>query len=409
MRVTIPIDSLKTAVELAQKATVGGSSLPIFDAIFVRASGDVLELGATDQESFVSVDVAGAMVEAPGDGLIDPSLVLLALKAQAELLKAQESRAKRAGKTLSGAAAAATVELFSDGDNLRLTVGSTRPVVSPDRVSDPNEFPITPELGPQQSIQIETAVLAYALALTSSCRSTDGGRPNLTGTDIRFNAGDCTIAATDGHRLGLVTAKPGTVSGDDGTGGIIPLNAGDLLSEVITGATCTLHFGKGLVAYHAPALGNRGAVTLTMRLIDSQFPDFRRVIPEPDQAQTITAQTEDIFAAIEGVGKAEVGLAKKKGKKGVLYFATEAELPILRLSGDVLGEDGLQALVDATVRDGGAVRAGFNPTYFLNLSAVASEPSYHVQIIDSMRPFVITPANKTPGVDVMALISPMRI
>jgi len=407
MRVTIPIDSLKTAVELAQKATGGGTYLPILDALFVRASGDVLELGATDGESFVSVDVAGAMVEAPGDGLIDPSLVLLALKAQAELLKAQESRAKRAGKTLSGAAAA-TVELFSDGEKLRLKVGSTRPVVSPDRVSDPNEFPITPELGPQQSIQIETAVLAYALAVTSSCRSTDGGRPNLTGTDIRLDAGECTIAATDGHRLGLVTAKPGTVSGDDGTGGIIPLNAGDLLSEVITGSTCTLHFGKGHVAYHAPALGNRGAVTLTFRLIDSQFPDFRRVIPEPDQAQTITAQTEDIFAAIEGVGKAEVGLAKKKGEKGVLYFTTEAELPILRLSGAVLGEDGLQALVDATVRDGGAVRAGFNPTYFLNLSAVASEPSYHVQIIDSMRPFVITPANKTPGVDVMALISPMR-
>ena len=408
MRVTIPIDSLKTAVELAQKATGGSSYQPILNAIFVRASGDVLELGATDLESFVSVDVAGAMVEAPGDGLIDPSLVLLALKAQAELLKAQESRAKRAGKTLSGAAGA-TVELFSDGEKLRLKVGSTRPVVSPDGVSDPAEFPITPELGPQQSIQIETAVLAYALALTSSCRSTDGGRPNLTGTDIRLNAGECTIAATDGHRLGLVTAKPGTVSGDDGTGGIIPLNAGDLLSEVITGATCTLHFGKGLVAYHAPALGNRGAVTLTMRLIDAQFPDFRRVMPKLDLAKTITVQAEDIFAALEGIGKAEKAIAKKKDKKALLILETEADLPVLRVYGSVLGDDGLQALVDASVRDAGPFKAGTNPDYFLNLSAAAFEPIYTTQLIGANDPIVFRPATSTPGVEIVTMVMPMRL
>jgi DNA polymerase-3 subunit beta len=270
---------------------------------------------------------------------------------------------------------------------------------------------IGPAIG---SIQCETALLAYGLKTALFAVSDDDGRPNLTGVFLSAEDDRLTMVCTDGHRLGK-TAFPAAVSiatDSQRLNIIVPERGAELIQGIITGLATEIAVYAGDVQVTTPALGNRGQMTLTVRLIDASFPDYTRILPAPNPDKTIIVAAEDLCEAVQVICKTEISLAKQGNGKGLVRAETDGK-PGFKLwsahAQESSPDDFQLAIISSDARQQGAVKLGFNPNYWLDLCKVIEESSYSLQLIDGMSPVVIRPTDDPADLDTLFIIMPMRL
>ncbi|MGH8274866.1 MAG: DNA polymerase III subunit beta [Gammaproteobacteria bacterium] len=165
----------------------------------------------------------------------------------------------------------ATMRLNEEQGRLTLQAGSSRFVLG---ALAAEEFPVVGDIADGLSFEIQRTVLEELLRRTSFAMAQQDVRHYLTGLLLEVGGKRLRAVCTDGHRLALADAEkaPG-VSGEQAV--IIPRKAvmelERLLGQAEETVTVTLsprHARFGL-----------GALTLTSKLIDAQFPEYSRVVP----------------------------------------------------------------------------------------------------------------------------------
>ncbi|MEW5719734.1 MAG: DNA polymerase III subunit beta [Chloroflexota bacterium] len=264
---------------------------------------------------------------------------------------------------------------------------------------DAQEFPIIPSLGDGKKISLEPDTLREMIEQTTFAAATDESRPVLTGAVAKFEKDKVTFAAADGFRLSVRHA-PLSAAVEQPISVIIPAKAlqevarvsGDQEDPIVIAVT----ENKSQVLFK---LTNAEIVS---QLIDGQFPDFTRIIPDSHTTRT-TVTTSELQNAVKASSvfareamntvRLQIAPANEMGGGKVTITATSAE------SGDNVGD------VDATV-DGDAVEIAFNARYLADVLSVLRSPQVAIETASSASPGVFKAVGRD---DFIHVIMPMHI
>jgi DNA polymerase-3 subunit beta len=254
-RMTIPRDVMKNFLTLAKGVTEKRGPLPILCHVLIKSDGSKIDLIATDLEIGLRQTIhhaTGAMS------------VCLPCSKLLELVK-----------TGSG-----DVQISGPVDYKYQIDHATLPYM------DADDYPAWPCLDLER---IEVDVDAFmaglsAVAYTGSC---DDSRFNLNGILIDCAKGH--MVATDGHRLALREFGEG-----DGPKFVVPKRAIPIVTKIKEPQSIGLDPKNLVIEY-------QDNITLTVWLIEGDYPDYWRVIPDTSQMTRVSCKKTTLTTALNAV------------------------------------------------------------------------------------------------------------
>lgn len=253
-----------------------------------------------------------------------------------------------------------------------------------------NEFPSPPQVK-AETVEWPCDVVTNMIEKAAVSMSVDETRHNLAGILLQKKGGnEIRMVATDGHRLSLVDKEIPS----DGLGEvkvIIPRKGIQELKKMVAKeGSFELAVGqKNLFA-------RKGNETLYVRLIDGEFPDYQRVIPEKNN-KFATIQKEKLVGALR-----RVSLLSNERSRGVILSFSPGHLEVLINNPD-LGEAREELEVDYK---GEKLQVGFNARYLLDVLGVINDDAVILALSNELSPCLIK-SEKEPGA--LNVIMPMRI
>ena len=200
------------------------------------------------------------------------------------------------------------------------------------------------------------------------------------------------MVATDGHRLAMVERDlPGDFKLKGGV--IIPrkgLHELRRLLDEAPDADCALGFAENSALFKKPGL------TMVMRLIDGQFPEYQRVIPKEGERKVQIPRVRFLEAL----------------KRSALLSVDKSNAVKVSLSEDLLrvssqNPDLGEAKDDLEVSySGGDITIGFNARYLMDVLSVLDVDQVSFELGDDHSPGVL----HAPGdSSYTAVVMPMRV
>src|SRR5690606_2149796 len=148
------------------------------------------------------------------------------------------------------------------------------------------DFPKEPAPADTTSFSISAIGLIESINNTLFAVSTDTLRPAMTGVFFELDADCVNFVATDAHRL--VHLKRNDVSAPDKAGFVVPKKPLQQLRSALPADDTQLQ-----LSYNASHLFVNGEnLSLSCRLIDAKFPDFRAVIPADNPYKMIVNKAD---------------------------------------------------------------------------------------------------------------------
>lgn len=266
------------------------------------------------------------------------------------------------------------------------------------RLLPEEDFPTITEPGELVGT-VDALELAGAIQAVEPAASRDEARPVLTGCLLEIlEAGSPiqsgpTLMATDSYRLHVAElgngwTRPGRY--------IIPGRTLAYVAKMIgkrpAFSRVAIRCSDGAVMFEL------GAVRVTVRLIEGEFPNWRQLMPDPITTGDTTELTYDV-AELEGALKAAAPFCKgtcpvrfRVGPYGVGLSASSPDL----------GE--WSALLAQANRTGPEVVAAFNPFYLAG-SVKAAGAGARMMLRDGLKPAVLTSVDGR----IRALVMPVRL
>ncbi len=368
MEFRIAADELKKALHRAQGIVERKSTMPILSNVLVNATKTGVTVTAFD------LDI-GIVSEHPAE-VIKPGAVTLSAKYVFDIVQ-NLPEAQLTVKKLPNNYA----EITSGPAHYKI-VGMA-----------PEEFPKLPKEENAPLVKIGGATLLEMIKKTSFAISTDETRYILNGVFFEpREGGKVRMVATDGHRLSLIERE---LEGDFKlkSGVIIPrkgLFELKRLLEEAPDAECQLGFAENSALFKKPGL------SMVMRLIDGQFPEYQRVIPKEGEKQLLVPRAR----LFEGLKR--ISLLSADKSNAVKLSLGENQLRITANNPD-LGEakDDLEVAYR-----GGALTIGFNARYLLDVLSVMEGDEIALELGDEHSPGVVhAPGDKS----YTAVVMPMRV
>lgn len=257
------------------------------------------------------------------------------------------------------------------------------------------EYPSLPELSPGEMARLQAAVLSAMIERTIYAASTDETRYNLNGVFFEITEKDekLRMVATDGHRLAMVDRLMAEGAKGLASGVILPRKALGELKRLVDEEDAD-EIDLGFEGSHA--LVRRGDVTLVMRLIDGEFPNYNQVVPKASPRKLILP-AEDFGHVVR-----RVSLLSAERSRAIRVELTSGTLTVSSNNPD-LGEAREELDVDY---EGEGLSVGFNARYLLDVLASFRSKEIEISFDDELSPVVLRP---TEDPDSTAVVMPMRL
>jgi DNA polymerase-3 subunit beta len=257
------------------------------------------------------------------------------------------------------------------------------------------EYPTlpTPVLGRTASVQ--AVVLAQMIDRTMYAASADETRYNLNGVHVEYlpDTGKLRMVATDGHRLAYVDRPLGVEFEALTNGVIIPRKGLSELKRLVDEEDAE----EVEIGFEGSnGLARKQGVTLVMRLIEGEFPNYRQVIPR-HTTQHLTIASDVLSQALR-----RVALLSSERSRAVKL---ELRPGLLRLSSNNpdLGEAHEELDVDYS---GDELAIAFNARYLMDCLAATAAKEVRLGLQDALSPAQLVP---TDDEDTLAVVMPMRV
>jgi len=257
------------------------------------------------------------------------------------------------------------------------------------------EYPSLPEFSPGRLIKLPSAVLSVMIERTMYAASIDETRYNLNGVyfEVEPDVGLIRMVATDGHRLAKVDRSLEADLEGLASGLIIPRKGLAELKRVVDEEDAD----EVEIGFEGNSgLARKGGVTLVMRLIEGEFPNYRQVIPsEPGTRLTVAA--EPLIHALR-----RVALLSAERSRAVRLDLGSGRLQVSSSNPD-LGEAQEEIDIDY---DGEDISIGFNARYLLDALGALGAKELYLSLRDANAPAQVQPTDDT---DSLAVVMPMRL
>jgi len=370
MKFRVDRQEFTEAIAWATRVAGSRAALPALTGVLLEAGEGRLVCRATDLEVSAEISVP-ATVDRPGR-------TLLAARFLAQLVARFPD---------------APVDIEDDGDRVRITCGRAKFSV---RRLQADDFPAMPRIDDQASRgTIKADAIARLVGQVGRAAAVgDDARAVLTGVNLEARDGRLVAAATDTYRLAARSlAFEDAIEGD----AIVPVRA---LQEVAraageVGGNVTIVLGAGQVSF---LLGDR---TLTSRLIEGPFPNYRSLLPETSEVTVLVERA----ALTEALQRVAVVASAQTNTPVLLSFSTDGVE--IQASNQEAGDASEQL---AAKVEGGELEIAFNPAYLLaGLEATGTE-IVRFELRDGLRAAVIKPHGPAGEVDDLTyLLMPMRV
>ncbi len=263
------------------------------------------------------------------------------------------------------------------------------------------DFPQLPRFNEAAAFKMSGEALVETVEKVSRSYSRDETRPVLTGILISFEESRVRMVTTDSYRLSIKETELATTF-DGSQEAIIPARAMQEVSRIYASSD---EEQLEVVLSENQALFRIGDVLFGTRLIEGNFPEYKRLLPNAFERE-ISVRREDLIDTLRRVN----------------LFAQRQTPPV------PVSLDFSEGAVEVTVRNGEVGEArerlpagsedefhiSFNPTYLLDgVSAVDSEKVLF-RLNESLKPGLIVPGGSDDEgsdgeePDFLYLIMPMR-
>jgi DNA polymerase-3 subunit beta len=251
-----------------------------------------------------------------------------------------------------------------------------------------DEFPPTPKAEAKVAYQISQGVLKEMLRVTHYAASNDETRLTLNGVLMSFKEGKLTLVATDGRRLALVEHEVEFPPGEE-TEFILPTKAVHELQH-------TLGEEGELKIYckENQALFEFGNVSVSSKLIDGSYPNYRQVIPAQCE-ERVTVERESLLMALRRVSL----MITDKSNATRMTFK-DNKVTIVMSTPDV--GDARETI--PVKYAGKELTVAFNPEYVMDPLRNLTDDEVHLELTDELSPGVIK-----CNVPFLYVLMPMRV
>ena len=257
------------------------------------------------------------------------------------------------------------------------------------------EYPTLPEFNPEKTVPVSSPILSAMIERTMYAASVDETRYNLNGVylEVLNETDEIRLVATDGHRLACVDrAIEGDISAL-ASGVIIPRKGLGELKRLVDeddAEEIELAFANN------SGLAKKGDVTLVMRLIEGEFPNYNQVIPK-DLTRHLILPTDSLVQAVR-----RVALLSSERSRAVKLELSDGQLVITSSNPD-LGDAREELDVDYA---GEPLAIGFNAKYLLDAINAIQLKEVRFSFQDELSPSRLTPPDDEKT---LAVVMPMRI
>ncbi len=366
MKLSTNRDELVTKLSLVSRAVSTRAATQALSGILVTASEAGVELAATDGEVGLRTTME-AQVESQG-------AVLLPGRLLAELARSLGD----AGVEIEARETERDVEIRSGSSSFHL------------RVLPAEDFPKLPDQG-EEPLKIPAVALAETVELVAPAASRDDMRPVLTGVLVSAAGEEMTMVATDSYRLAVKRTDL-----EKGIGGELEANIpARALRELgrIVGAEEIDEVAVSLLPNQA--VFGAGAILLSTRLIDGQFPNFRQLLPESYEHDVRLPRPEFLE-----VTRRVSQLAQRNAPLRLSFSSGE-----LKVSASTPDVGDAEETMPAAF-EGEPLEIGFNPEFLREgIESVAGD-EVMLRLISPLRPGLLQPVDNE---DFRYLVMPIRL
>jgi DNA polymerase-3 subunit beta len=353
LKLTTNREELVSKLSIVSRAVSTRAATQALSGVLLSANEGNLTLTATDLDLGLRTDLEAEIenegsVLLPGRLLAEVARSLADTKVEIEAREAQQD-----------------VEIRSGSSSFHL------------RVLPAADFPQLPEAGDQAGLKIPAPALQASIDLVARAASRDDMRPVLTGVFVTAAGKEMTMVETE---LG------GEIEAN------IPARALRELSRILS-AEGAEEAGIWLLANQAVFVA--GSITLTTRLIEGQFPNFRQLLPESYE-HDVRLPRSDFLDVARRVSQ----LAQRNAP--LRLSLRQGELTVAAETPDV--GDATETMPAAF--DGEELEIGFNPEFLKEgIESVAGDEVL-LRLISPLRPGLLEPVE---GDDFRYLVMPIRL
>jgi DNA polymerase III subunit beta len=367
LKLTTKREELVSKLSIVSRAVSTRAATQALSGVLLTATDGRVTLAATDLdmglETAFDAEVAGE-----GSVLLPGRLLAEVARSLADPMVEIESRETQHD-----------VEIRSGGSSFHL------------RVLPAEDFPKLPSAGGEPALKIPSKALEASIDLVAGAASRDDMRPVLTGVFVAAGGSEMTMVATDSYRLAVKRTELESELGGE-IDANIPARALRELGRILSSegaeeAAITLLANQAIFA--------AGSITLTTRLIEGQFPNFRQLLPESYEHDVRLPRTDflDVTRRVSQLAQRNAPLR--------LSFAP-GELTVAAETPDV--GDAEETMPAAF--EGEPLEIGFNPEFLKEGIESVEGDEVLLRLISPLRPGLLQPVE---GEDFRYLVMPIRL
>ncbi len=377
MRAVCNTDTFGKKLSLVTRGVSARSTIQLLGGILLEASGEVVRLSATDME--ISVQTSSpAEVEEEGRVVIPARIfndIVRSLPAELERFSLEHEGSE------------GTVRLVAGENEYRI------------RAYGADDFPQLPGFEAQEAFEMRGGLLVETVEKVARSYSRDETRPVLTGILISFEDSRVRMVTTDSYRLSIKETELATTAFEGSRDAIIPARAMQEVARI---------FGSEgeeeveVALSENQALFRVGDVLFGTRLIDGNFPEYKRLLPTSFERE-ISVNREDLIGTLRRVN---LFAQRQTPPVPVSLSFSEGSVEVIVRNGEI-GE--AHERLPATSEDEFLI--SFNPSYLLDgVSAIDTEKVVF-KLNEPLKPGLIVPGadgGSEEEPDFLYLIMPMR-
>ena len=259
-----------------------------------------------------------------------------------------------------------------------------------------DEFPPLPTRDDRAALTVGGGDLRRLIEETLISVSVDDNRYGLNGAHLEQVENDqgesrLRVVTTDGSRLSLSEAR---FEGEFGMGRrmLVPRKALGEIRKLVEDDTRSwkIAFGERSATFSTDGL------TLMVRLIDGEFPNYRQVLPGTVR-RTVRVPREAFSAALKRVA------IVASDRNHSVRFAFEPDQVVLTADNVDLGN--ARETVPAEL-DGEPLFTGFNVRYFQDILAATRSDELQLELVDVLEPCIVRMPERD---DALFVVMPMRL
>ncbi len=386
MRAVCNIDVFSKKLALASRGVSARSTVQVLGGILLEADSaeGVVRLSATDVELSIQTS-SPAEVEEDGRVVVPARIFNDVVRS---LPKGELS--------LEYSEAEGTVKLTAKESEYRI------------RAYAADEFPQLPHFDAENSFAMSGEVLVDTVEKVSKSYSRDETRPVLMGILISFEESRVRMVTTDSYRLSIKESELATTfGGAPPAEAIIPARAMQEVGRIFSGSD---QENVEVSISENQALFRIGDELLGTRLIDGNFPEYKRLLPESFERE-VAVSREELMATLRRVN---LFAQRQTPPVPVSMYFSEGAVEVLVKSQEV-GE--AREKLAAKSESSEEFRISFNPGYLIDGVTAVDTEDVVFRLNESLKPGLIVPGSGENGdgnpgggeePDFLYLIMPMR-